>query len=42
LIENGFGSLKRKYGGSVIAKRAKDLKVEIYCKAISHNLELCY
>ncbi|MFH1290944.1 MAG: IS5 family transposase [archaeon] len=40
LIESGFGSLKRKYGGSVLAKRAKDLKVEIYCKAISHNLEL--
>ena len=41
LIESGFGSLKRKYGGFVLAKKSKGLKVEIYCKAISHNLELC-
>jgi len=41
LIESGFGSLKRKYGGFVLAKKAKGLKVEIYCKAINHNLELC-
>lgn len=40
LIESGFGSLKRKYGGSVMAKKAKGVKVEIYCKAISHNLML--
>lgn len=40
LIESGFGSLKRKYGGSVMAKRAKDVKVEIYCKAICHNIGL--
>src|SRR3989344_7520605 len=36
LIESGFGSLKRKYGGFVLAKKAKPMKVEIYCKAISH------
>ena len=41
LIESGFGSLKRKYGGNVMAKKAKGIKVEIYCKAINHNLELC-
>lgn len=40
LIESGFGAMKRKYGGFVLAKKAKDLKVEIYCKAISHNLDL--
>lgn len=40
LIESGFGSLKRKYGGFVLAKKAKAMKVEIYCKAISHNLDL--
>ena len=40
LIESGFGSLKRKYGGFVLAKKAKPMKVEIYCKAISHNLDL--
>lgn len=40
LIESGFGSLKRKYGGAVMAKKAKGVKVEIYCKAIAHNLSL--
>lgn len=40
LIESGFGSLKRKYGGSVSAKRSKNLKAEIYCKAIAHNIGL--
>jgi len=41
LIESGFGSLKRKYGGNVMAKRANNVKAEIYCKAICHNLKLC-
>lgn len=41
LIESGFGSLKRKYGGNVLARKAKNVKVEIYCKAICHNLKLC-
>jgi len=40
LVESGFGSLKRKYGGNVLARSAKGMKVEIYCKAISHNLNL--
>ena len=40
LIESGFGSLKRKYGGTVLAKKAKGVKTEIYCKAIPHNLSL--
>jgi len=40
LIESGFGSLKRKYGGYVLAKKDKALKAEIYCKAIAHNLNL--
>lgn len=40
LIESGFGSLKRKYGGNVQARKAKNVKAEIYCKAICYNLEL--
>lgn len=40
LIESGFGSLKRKYGGNVLARSAIGMKAEIYCKAISHNLDL--
>lgn len=40
LIESGFGSLKRKYGGFVLAKKAKGVKTEIYCKAIAHNIGL--
>ena len=41
LIESGFGSLKRKYGGSVSGKGFISLKSEIFCKAICHNLSLC-
>lgn len=40
LIESGFGSLKRKYGGSVSGKVWKSVNSEIYCKAICHNLNL--
>lgn len=40
LIESGFGGLKRKYGGSVSAKKARNVKTEIYCKAIAHNIGL--
>jgi transposase len=40
LIESGFGSLKRKYGGNVLARSSKGMKVEIYLKAISHNMNL--
>jgi transposase len=40
LIESGFGSLKRKYGGTILAKKQHGIKSEIYCKAISHNLNL--
>lgn len=40
LIESGFASLKRKYGGYVLAKKSRSIKAEIYCKAISHNLRL--
>jgi len=40
LIESGFGSLKRKYGGAVLARKAKGVKTEIYFKAIAHNLSL--
>ena len=40
LIESGFGSLKRKYGGSVFGKSWRSVNSEIYCKAICHNLNL--
>jgi len=40
LIESGFGSLKRKYGGSVSGKNWRSINSEIYCKAICHNLNL--
>lgn len=40
LIESGFGSLKRKYGGYVSAKKSRGIKTEIYCKAIAHNMSL--
>ena len=40
LIESGFGSLKRKYGGYVLAKGFRSIRSEIYCKAICHNLSL--
>ena len=40
LIESGFGSLKRKYGGSVFGKSFRSINSEIYCKAIAHNLNL--
>jgi len=40
LVESGFGSLKRKYGGSVSGKSFKSVNSEIYCKAICRNLML--
>jgi len=40
LIESGFGSLKRKYGGSVFGKNWKSVNAEIYCKVLAHNLNL--
>lgn len=40
LIEAGFSSLKRKYGGSVSGKSWRSVNCEIYCKAICHNLNL--
>lgn len=40
LIESGFASLKRKYGGNVSGKSWKSVNSEIYCKAIAHNLML--
>lgn len=39
-IEGGFGSVKRKYGGSVSGKNWKSVRTEIYLKAIAHNLRL--
>ena len=40
LIESGFGSLKRKYGGSVFGKSFRSINSEIHLKAIAHNLRL--
>ena len=40
LIESGFGSLKRKYGGYTLARDWKAIRTEAYLRAISHNLRL--
>ncbi len=40
LIESGWSSLKRKYGGNVFGKNWKSINSEIYCKAICYNLNL--
>ena len=40
LIESGFGSLKRKYGGYTLAKDWEAIRNEAYLKAIAHNLRL--
>lgn len=39
-IENGFGCVKKKYGGNVSGKGWKSVNAEIYSKAICHNLNL--
>jgi len=38
LIESGFGSLKRRFGGSVNSKKAKTIKAELYGRLVCHNL----
>jgi len=40
LIESGFGSIKRKYGGYTLAKSFRAIQTEVHCKAIAHNLYL--
>lgn len=40
LIESGFSALKRKYGGNVSAKLVRNVKAELYCKAIAYNISL--
>ena len=40
LIESGFSALKRKYGGNVSAKRLRNVRAELYCKAIAYNISL--
>ena len=40
MIESGFGSLKRKYGGYTLARDWKAIRTEAYLRAISHNLRL--
>lgn len=39
-VESGFSAIKRKYGGSVRAKRIEGMRAEILLKGIAHNLEL--
>lgn len=39
-IESGFSAIKRKYGGTVKAKKIEGIKTEIMCKGIAHNLNL--
>ena len=40
LIESGFGSLKRKYGGFTLAKNWRAINNEAHLKAIAYNLRL--
>lgn len=42
LIESGFGSLKRKFGGSVNSKKSQTIKAELYGRLICHNLFYCF
>jgi len=39
-VESGFSAIKRKYGGSVRAKKIEGMRTEIFCKGIAHNLNL--
>lgn len=39
-VESRFSAIKRKYGGSVKAKKIEGMRTEILCKGIAHNLEL--
>lgn len=39
-VESGFSAIKRKYGGTVRAKKIKGMRAEILLKGIAHNLEL--
>lgn len=40
LIESGFGSLKRKYGGYTLAIDWRAIRNEAYLRAIAHNLRI--
>jgi transposase len=40
LVEAGFSSLKKKYGRSGFSKKFKPIQIEIFCKAITGNLNL--
>ncbi len=40
LIESGFSALKRKYGSNVSAKILRNVRAELYCKAIAYNISL--
>jgi transposase len=39
-VESGFSAIKRKYGGTVRARRVEGMRVSILLKGIAHNLEL--
>ena len=40
--ESGNGSLKRKYGGCVFAKKARTIRTEVYGRMACHNIFLFY
>lgn len=40
MVESGFGSLKRKYGSYVSGRTISAQRAEIYCRVISHNINL--
>lgn len=39
-VESGFSAIKRKYGGSVRARKIEGMRAEVLLKGIAHNLEL--
>ncbi len=39
-VEAGFSAIKRKYGGTIKAKKIAGMRTEIFCKGIAHNLNL--
>ena len=39
-VESGFSAIKRKYGGTVRARKIEGMRAEILLKGIAHNLEL--
>jgi transposase len=41
-VESGFSAIKRKYGGTIRAKRIQGMRAEILLRGIAHNLGLVF